>query len=240
MPHLPPRSPRRERQNDFSGSPEASDNEDESLPSSAGSRRKPPTSGSLLTPTRARGDYEIDHSVPLSPSAQHHDHDSQDLYSSRSQSSEYDSSVPPTSSPSLSKSSFQGSPAVSTRKTVSGHIPIIPTGFSNGPGDLGPASPTGGAPASPITAIIDQDAEKFRVYMNKLNSSSRKQIPGPTHSGAESQDHAAALGQAVAMENIQTQIEIQQQLMGQTQGSCFVVSLVRPSRCRRHWLNGHQ
>lgn len=122
------------------------------------------------------------------------------------------------------KSTFQGSPSIATRKNVSGHIPIIPTTFSNSQGDAGPVSPTGGMgsnAASPIAAIIDQDAEKFRVYMNKLTGPNRKQAPGPAPGVAESQDHAAALGQAVAMETIQAQIEIQQQLIGQTQGIYF-------------------
>ncbi|KAG0271083.1 hypothetical protein BGZ95_001180 [Linnemannia exigua] len=74
-------------------------------------------------------------------------------------------------------------------------------------------------PASPIAAIIDQDAEKFRMYMNKLNNPGRKIISAPIQiGGGEHNDHAAALGQAVAMENIQTQLELQSQLMGQVQG----------------------
>jgi hypothetical protein len=56
--------------------------------------------------------------------------------------------------------------------------------------------------------------------MNKLNSPSRKIISAPIQVGGEdTNDHATALGQAVAMENIQTQLELQSQLMGQVQGN---------------------
>ncbi|GJJ69203.1 RalA-binding protein 1 [Entomortierella parvispora] len=229
MPHLPPRSPRRERRDDYAGSPDNSDNDEETLPVPVGSRRKPAVTGPIVTPTRTKSDFDTDHTVPASPSAQRLEHDTQDSYGSsisRGQNLDYDSSLqhstgatPGSTTP--VKSVFQVSPATATRKTVSGHIPIIPTGLSSGPGDAGPASPTGGIgsnAASPIAAIIDQDAEKFRVYMNKLSSPNRKQALGPAPGGAESQDHAAALGQAVAMETIQAQIEIQQQLVGQTQG----------------------
>jgi len=227
MPHLPPRSPRRERREDYVGSPEVSDNEEETPPVPVGSRRKQAATGPM-TPTRTKSDFDTDHTMPSSPSAQRPEHDFQDSYgssNSRSQNSDYDSFQQPTTGamggPTTPvKSTFQGSPAITTRKNVSGHIPIIPIGYSNGQGDAGPVSPTGamGSNASPIASIIDQDAEKFRVYMNKLTSPSRKQVPGPAPGGAESQDHAAALGQAVAMETIQAQIEIQQQLIGQPQG----------------------
>jgi len=54
--------------------------------------------------------------------------------------------------------------------------------------------------------------------MNKLNNPTRKIISAPIHVGGEVNDHASALGQAVALENIQHQLEIQSQLMGQVQG----------------------
>jgi hypothetical protein len=56
------------------------------------------------------------------------------------------------------------------------------------------------------------------MYMNKLNNPGRKIISAPIQIGGETNDHATALGQAVAMENIQTQLELQSQLMGQVQG----------------------
>ncbi|KAF9927449.1 hypothetical protein FBU30_003248 [Linnemannia zychae] len=123
------------------------------------------------------------------------------------------------------------SPAGSTnRKNISAQIPTIPTtsitetqstgaassGIFNSPAINVNSSTTS---ASPIAAIIDQDAEKFRIYMNKLNNPSRKNISAPIQIGGEnSNDHATALGQAVAMENIQTQLELQSQLLGQVQG----------------------
>ncbi|KAG0052722.1 hypothetical protein BGZ83_002191 [Gryganskiella cystojenkinii] len=227
MPHLPPRSPRRERRDDYPGSPDGSDNDEDSSQRSPSSRRKPPATGALLTPTRSRGEYDSDHPSPLSPSLRHYDQDSQDSHSTsrtHGQNSDYDPAQHPSvssmtaASSNPSKPALQSSSAPSSRRNISGHIPTIPTNLSNGSNDYGPVSPTGGmgsngVPASPIAAIIDQDAEKFRVYMNKLNGPGRKQTSGVTNGSGESQDHAAALGQAVAMENIQTQIEIQQQLI---------------------------
>ncbi|KAF9345324.1 hypothetical protein BGX26_003286, partial [Mortierella sp. AD094] len=241
MPHLPPRSPRRERKDDHNASPEGSDNEDEYNQPHPGSRRKGP-SGPLLSPTRARGDYGLEQSTPLSPTFQSFDIDGQngqamsiskvslkqvnayespasDVDSTQLQSM-YSPSTP--ASPAPTKLTFQGTPSGS-RKMISGQIPTIPTNFSPqnmGSQDLGPSSPTSMnpniGPVSPIATIIDQDAEKFRVYMNKLNTPSRKG-PGPINSSVDGQDHATALGQAVAMESIQAQIELQNQLMSQAQ-----------------------
>ncbi|KAI1313433.1 hypothetical protein EDD11_002641 [Mortierella claussenii] len=243
MPHLPPRSPRRERRDDHNVSPNASDNEDEQpYQNQHGSRRKGP-SGPLLSPTRARGDYGPDQPSPLSPSAQHCAMDGQDgqlmasVRSSSKQPSLFEASgqevdyaqngihSPATpSSPAPTKLTFTGA-AAGSRKLMPGQTLAIPanlTAPTMPPQELGPSSPTGmgplSTPVSPIAAIIDQDAEKFRVYMNKLNSPNRKAVPGPLAPGTDAQEHAAALGQAVAMENIQAQIEIQNQFMSQTQG----------------------
>jgi hypothetical protein len=113
-----------------------------------------------------------------------------------------------------------------TRKTVSAQIPTIPTTLlpQSPSQELNiPSSPVtslnaAALPASPIAAIIDQDAEKFRVYLNKLNAP-RKMASAPIQVHSDVSDHASALGQAVALENIQNQIEIQNQLMGQVQGT---------------------
>lgn len=87
-----------------------------------------------------------------------------------------------------------------------------------------PSSPTvGGAvtsTASPIATIIDQDAEKFRSYLNKTSSPNRghKMSSAPIQLGIDQTDHATALGHQVAMENIQTQLELQREFLGQVQG----------------------
>ena len=83
-------------------------------------------------------------------------------------------------------------------------------------------------PASPIAAIIDQDAEKFRIYMNKLNSPNRRNVSAPIQAMGNKQDLASALGQAVAMENIQQQIDIQNQLMGQVLSTRIFYVCKRP------------
>ncbi|CAO3574636.1 unnamed protein product [Mortierella alpina] len=230
MPHLPPRSPRRERRDDQNASPNASDNEEEISRSQQGSRRKGP-SGQLLTPTRARGDYGSDQPSPMSPSGQFNEQDLQGAYATNGsrgavrQPNGYDvptSDFDPSQQSASAKANQQGPPP-GPRRNVSGQIPTIPANISTLPQELGPSSPSNGAnvgslPGSPIAAIIDQDAEKFRVYMNKLNSPSRKLVSGPISAIVpEGQDHAAALGQAVAMENIQAQIELKSQLMGQVQ-----------------------
>jgi hypothetical protein len=111
-----------------------------------------------------------------------------------------------------------------TRKNISSQIPAISSGGlerSKGSVELSPSPSSGtssaSTPASPIAAIIDQDAEKFRIYMNKLNSPNRRNVSAPIQITGDKQDLASALGQAVAMENIQNQIEIQNQLLGQVQ-----------------------
>ncbi|KAF9573398.1 hypothetical protein EC968_008580 [Mortierella alpina] len=231
MPHLPPRSPRRERKDDQNASPNASDNEEEISRSQQGSRRKGP-SGQLLTPTRARGDNSLDQPSPISPLGQFSEQDLQGSHAPNGsrgpvrQPNGYEASPPELdpSQQSASAKAYQQGPPPGPRRNVSGQIPIIPTNLSTLPQELGPSSPLNGAnvgslPGSPIAAIIDQDAEKFRVYMNKLNSPSRKLVSGPISAVVPDgqQDHAAALGQAVAMENIQAQIELKSQLMGQVQ-----------------------
>ncbi|KAF9988735.1 hypothetical protein BGZ75_008671 [Mortierella antarctica] len=230
MPHLPPRSPRRERKDDQNASPNASDNEEEISRSQQGSRRKGP-SGQLLTPTRARGDNGLDQPSPISPLGQVNEQDLQGAYAPNGsrgpirQPNGYEASTSefdPAQQSASAKVNQQGPPS-GPRRNVSGQIPTIPANLSTLPQELGPSSPLNGAnvgslPASPIAAIIDQDAEKFRVYMNKLNSPSRKLVSGPINAIVpDGQDHAAALGQAVAMENIQAQIELKSQLMGQVQ-----------------------
>ncbi|KAF8948316.1 hypothetical protein BGZ47_005618 [Haplosporangium gracile] len=205
MPHLPPRSPRRERKdtNDSPASPVVSDNEEDSAPQ--GTRKKG------LAFSKSSG-HEQDHVWTSSPS-------------------DYNDAISNDFSQAINTSHLSASPA--TRKTISTQIPTIPSSFSpssfasetqgvaaSSSASLGsPAvnvNPTS-TPASPIAAIIDQDAEKFKMYMNKLNNSGRKIISAPIQIGGETNDHASALGQAVAMENIQTQLELQSQLMGQVQ-----------------------
>ncbi|KAG9325610.1 hypothetical protein KVV02_000635 [Mortierella alpina] len=231
MPHLPPRSPRRERKDDQNASPNASDNEEEISRSQQGSRRKGPT-GQLLTPTtRGRGDNGLDQPSPISPLGQVNEQDLQGAYAPNGsrgpvrQPNGYEASTSefdPSQQSATAKANQQGPPS-GPRRNVSGQIPTIPANLSTLPQELGPSSPLNGAnvgslPGSPIAAIIDQDAEKFRVYMNKLNSPSRKLVSGPINAIVpDGQDHAAALGQAVAMENIQAQIELKSQLMGQVQ-----------------------
>ncbi|KAG0339353.1 hypothetical protein BG004_006858 [Podila humilis] len=216
MPHLPPRSPRRERRDhDNTSSPPVSDNEDDSFQSQGG-RRKGATSGPITIPARFTSQIQ---SAP-------DDQDSQVMSVSKvsmKQVNAYEQQVP-----SFSENEYSPQPAKAsmvTRKTVSAQIPAIPSTLSpqTTSQELNiPSSPVSSlnsatAPASPITAIIDQDAEKFRVYMNKLNTP-RKMASAPIQVPVEMPEHAAALGQAVALENIQNQIEIQNQLMGQVQG----------------------
>ncbi|KAF9200907.1 hypothetical protein BGZ49_008861 [Haplosporangium sp. Z 27] len=235
MPHLPPRSPRRERKDDHNVSPECSDNEEEHNHPHQNSRRKGPLAP-LLSPTRARGDYGSEQPLLLSPSFHNVDVDGQDGQvlsiskvslkqanafespitdmDSSQQQSVYSLSTPV--SPAPTKMTFQGTPS-HARKMVSGQILSIPTSpspQSMNSLEIGLSSPTTSypmAPVSPIATIIDQDAEKFRVYMNKLSVPSRKDS-SPTSPGADGQDNAAVLGQAVAMESIQAQNEVQNQL----------------------------
>ncbi|KAG0329634.1 hypothetical protein BGZ99_001241 [Dissophora globulifera] len=182
-PHPPPRSPRRERRDaaDIASSPAASDNEDESLQSSQGHRKKGAS--------------------PLSQSQSQEDQDQTSHIVSASK-------VP------------------MTRSTISGQILAISPSATHSTGGQNPSpltpllsanleSPASPSPVSPIAAIIDQDAEKFRIYMTKLAHSNRKNVSAPIQINGGSQDHATALGQAVAIENIQNQIEIQNQLLGQ-------------------------
>ncbi|KAG0100171.1 hypothetical protein BGZ93_003637 [Podila epicladia] len=211
MPHLPPRSPRRERrEHDNTSSPTASDNEDESYPQ--GSRRKGTTSGPITIPARF---------ASHTPGSD--DQDSQVMSVSKvsmKQANAYEQQVA-----SGEHDYSQAKVSLATRKTVSAQIPIIPAAPSpqSSSQELNvPSSPVtslnaAASPASPIAAIIDQDAEKFRVYMNKLNAP-RKMASAPIQVISDTSDHASALGQAVALENIQNQIEIQNQLMGQVQG----------------------
>ncbi|KAF9901176.1 hypothetical protein EC991_006432 [Linnemannia zychae] len=205
MPHLPPRSPRRERKDpgDNPASPVASDNEDDTP--SQGVRRRGLASTKLSADPTAMSMNDQDQGSAPSPS---------EYYSSNN-------------TPNLAATPV-------SRKNISAQIPAIPSSLSSpfatetqGAGALSssllnsPAMPMNSTstPASPIAAIIDQDAEKFRMYMNKLNNPGRKIISAPIQvGGGETNDHAAALGQAVAMENIQTQLELQSQLMGQVQG----------------------
>ncbi|KAF9928814.1 hypothetical protein FBU30_002085 [Linnemannia zychae] len=238
MPHLPPRSPRRERKDD-NCSPSVSDNEEESP---AGSRRKGPSAGGpLASPMKPRGDVP---DMLSSANPSHHDLDVPDSgYSSMQrpkQGNVYDSPSPlnppdhpyqPTStyipatpnSPGHMNQNFPGS-IHPMRKNVSGQVPSLPntlTAQTMISHDFDSSSPTNGLnggslPTSPIAAIIDQDAEKYRVYMSKLGNPNRRGPSGANNS--DNQDHAMALGQAVALENIQAQIEIQNQLKSQNQG----------------------
>ncbi|KAI9242310.1 MAG: hypothetical protein BYD32DRAFT_403857 [Podila humilis] len=212
MPHLPPRSPRRERrEHDYTSSPTASDNEDESY--QAGSRRKGTTSGPITIPARF-----------ASQTQGSDDQDSQVMSVSKvsmKQANAYEQQV----ASGEHEYSQATKASLVTRKTVSAQIPTIPAALSpqSTSQELSvPSSPVTSlnavaSPVSPIAAIIDQDAEKFRVYMNKLNAP-RKMASAPIQVHSDVSDHASALGQAVALENIQNQIEIQNQLMGQVQG----------------------
>lgn len=219
MPHLPPRSPRRERrEHDSTSSPTASDNEDESYPQ--GFRRKGTTSGPISIPARF-----------ASHTQGSDDQDSQVMSVSKvsmKQANAYEQQVA-----SGEHEYSQAKASLVTRKAVSAQIPIIPAQIPIIPATLSPQSTSqelnvpsspvtslnaAASPASPIAAIIDQDAEKFRVYMNKLNAP-RKMASAPIQVISDTSDHASALGQAVALENIQNQIEIQNQLMGQVQGT---------------------
>ncbi|KAG0370349.1 hypothetical protein BGZ54_006706 [Gamsiella multidivaricata] len=219
MPLPPPRSPRRERRDvgDNASSPPASDNEDETYQASQGQRRKGPAAK-----------YAAEQPSPLSQGAMQpglQEQDSQVMSASKismrstntyEPSADYDPAQPP-------KSPYY---STATRKTISAQIPTIPTAMiSQAQGAQDSSSPvlsmgmnTSSTPASPIAAIIDQDAEKFRVYMSKLGNPNRRNVSAPISIGGDSQGHAAALGQAVAMETIQNQIEIQSQLLGQLQG----------------------
>ncbi|KAF9425199.1 hypothetical protein BGZ94_007751 [Podila epigama] len=219
MPHLPPRSPRRERRDqDSNSSPVVSDNEDDSYQAQS-ARRKGTTSGPITIPVR----------FASQATSAADDQDSQVMSVSKvsmKQANAYEQTVFTNEHDSSSQQAIKAPQA--TRKNVSAQIPTIPPNLTpqTGPQEQNiPTSPatslnataSPASPASPIAAIIDQDAEKFRVYMNKLNTP-RKMTSAPIHVGTElATDHATALGQAVALENIQAQIEIQNQLMGQVQ-----------------------
>ncbi|KAF9951758.1 hypothetical protein BGZ72_006782 [Mortierella alpina] len=217
LPHLPPRSPRRERRDmgDGASSPTASDNEDDLYPSVNGTRSK-----SLPQ----RGDLPPPLSQPGLP-----DQDTLVMSSSKSPTKHanlYDSPAGPASPDcelSQATNTYLGT-ATATRRMISAQIPTVSgTASLQTHGSQEPSASSlinmnpNSNPPSPIAAIIDQDAEKFRLYMSKLNSSSRKNVSAPIQLGQEGQDKAAALGQAVAMENIQNQLDIQNQLMGQVQ-----------------------
>ncbi|KAG0098483.1 hypothetical protein BGZ93_011386, partial [Podila epicladia] len=232
MPHLPPRSPRREHRNDQSGSTHASDNEDDCYQAQQAPRRRTPTTPRL----GATREYVPDQNYPLSPTGDFDLRDGQVSTASKvSMKPGYDSSrdlesyqpttsyTPATpSTPASKHSNHQGSMSSTPRKNVSGHIQPIPANLSLNvqvSQDMNPASPTNNinsqsTPASPIATIIDQDAEKFRSFMNKMNSPTRK-VASPSN---DSPDVASAIGQAVAMETIQQQIEIHNQYMSQNQG----------------------
>ncbi|KAF9083608.1 hypothetical protein BGX29_003041, partial [Mortierella sp. GBA35] len=255
MPHLPPRSPRRERRDD-NGSPHASDNEDEYSQAQTGSRRKGPAGGPLMSPSRARGDGP-EHPTPLSPAyPPRHDLETfEGGYNSvqrAKQVNPYDSPLNPPdqqyqpmstyipatqSSPGHMNQGFQGSHP-SMRRNVSGQIPTLPNNLTAqvmASQDVDPSSPTGGAngnslPTSPIAAIIDQDAEKYRVYMSKLMNPSRRGPGVANVTPADNQEFAMALGQAVAMENIQAQIEIQNQLRSHSQSQSQSQAQQGPTR----------
>ncbi|KAF9341709.1 hypothetical protein BGZ91_004002, partial [Linnemannia elongata] len=240
MPHLPPRSPRRERRDDN----EVSDNDDEYHQAQAGSRRKGPAGGPLMSPTRFRGGDGSEQPTPLSPAyPPHHDLEtSEGGYNSvqrARQVNPFDSPLNPPdqqyqptstyipatpSSPGHMNQTFLQGPVPPMRKNVSGQIPTLSNHLNAqvmAAQDVDPSSPGGmngnSLPTSPIAAIIDQDAEKYRVYMSKLTNPNRRGPPGANGVSGDNQDHAMALGQAVAMENIQAQIEIQNQLRSQSQ-----------------------
>lgn len=220
MPHVPPRSPRRERKDDHYTSPHASDNEDE-YPQSQHGSKKNGASATLLTLPRARGDHGQEQT---SQSGQHQD--GRDMHS-----------APAPGSPAATKVAFLGLPAAASRKPNPGqglaHLaPNMPNPLE------GPSSPTT-TPTSPINAIIDQDAEKFRIYMNKNGTPHRKVAPVHNDPAPEGGDHATALGQAVAMENIQAQIEIQNQFtnpppskfhLDRKERSCLIEYIAEPQK----------
>ncbi|KAF9025773.1 hypothetical protein BGZ52_008512, partial [Haplosporangium bisporale] len=233
MPHPPPRSPRREHRNDQPGSPHASDNEDDGYQAQQVPRRRTPTTPRL----GATREYVPDQNYPLSPTGDFDLRDGQVSSASKvSMKPNYDPSREPEhyqpvttytpatpSTPASSKQNHQPSSSSSTpRKNVSGHIQPIPSNLSLNvqvSQDLNPASPINNGssqstPASPIANIIDQDAEKFRSFMNKMNSPTRK-VTSPSN---DAPDTASAIGQAVAMETIQQQIELHNQFMSQNQG----------------------
>ncbi|KAG0257538.1 hypothetical protein BG011_003897 [Mortierella polycephala] len=223
MPHLPPRSPRRERKDpaDGASSPAASDNEDESFQSPQGLRKK-------ALPSAKHG---VDQPSALFQGSSTHTGQEQDspvmsaTKVSMKQTHAYETGG--TEYDAFQSMNSNGSPSyvgTATRKTISGQIPTIPImQLSKGQGlqELNVSSPltsvhAASTPVSPVAVIIDQDAEKFRQYMNKFSNSSRRNVSAPIQI-INGQDHASALGQAVAMENIQNQIEIQNQLLGQVQ-----------------------
>ncbi|KAF9203185.1 hypothetical protein BGZ49_006681 [Haplosporangium sp. Z 27] len=232
LPHPPPRSPRRERREigDNSYSPATSDNEDDSYQGSQGSKRKGANAGK----------YAVDQPSPLSQQTLQSESQDPDLHimSASKVSLRQPNTYDPSSSefdPTQSTNSPYITTATATRKTVSAQIPTIPANIiTQGQGVPEPSVQTPPAtgqgtistPASPIATIIDQDAEKFRVYMSKLANPARRNVSAPIQIGTtEISEHAAALGQAVAMENIQNQIEIQTQLMGQLQSHSGRVAL---------------
>lgn len=205
-------------------SPAGSDNEDELYQGTSSQRRKGQTSNK----------YAVDQPSPLSQAQP----GSQDLdslvmsaskvsirpanaYESSSFTADHDSMQPPRAPYMIS--------APGTRKNLSAQIPIItPSMASQTPAAQELSSPVSMPIMSPVTStagastIIDQDAEKFRQYMSKMSSPSRKNMSAPIQIGTEfldpARDHASALGQAVALENIQNQLDMQNQLLGQLQG----------------------
>ncbi|KAF9109161.1 hypothetical protein BGX27_007939 [Mortierella sp. AM989] len=222
----PPRSPRRERRElGDSMSPATSDNEDESYQGSQGSKRKGVNAGK----------YSVDQPSPLSQQTLQSEPQDQDIYVmsaskiSVRQANAYEPSSPSSSEVDSTQTNapFIAAPTA-TRKTISAQIPIIPLLQT---GELRALTPpnalnTSSTPASPIATIIDQDAEKFRVYMSKFTNPNRRNVSAPIQVGlTDTQEYAAALGQAVAMENIQTQIEIQTQLLGQLQNHSGRIAL---------------
>ncbi|KAI8362011.1 hypothetical protein B0O80DRAFT_493043 [Mortierella sp. GBAus27b] len=217
QPHLPPRSPRRERRDmGDPPSPAGSDNEDEAYPGSPSQRRKP-------------SKYAVEQPSPLSQ-AQSGAQDQESYVMAASKVSirsagAFESSTTDSELMQPPRAPFMGG----TRKNLSAQIPMITPSMlsqaSVAPEQNSPISmPIAMSPSASMgaTAIIDQDAEKFRLYMSRATNPSRKNISAPIQVGGEPVevvwDHATALGQAVALENIQNQLDIQNQLLGQIQG----------------------
>ncbi|GJJ78496.1 RalA-binding protein 1 [Entomortierella parvispora] len=215
MPHLPPRSPRRERRDIGDNmSPAVSDNEDEAAQTSSPSR--------VRGATKVTGDHHSAYSTnslkqPLqSLPLESQGHDDEFIISATKVTGLYVNEAPSSADNAIGKA---------TRKNISAQIPSISSvglEWPKGSMELGLVSSSTAissvaTPASPIAAIIDQDAEKFRIYMDKLNNPNRRNVSAPIQAAGSKQDLASALGQAVAMENIQQQLEIQNQLLVQVQ-----------------------
>ncbi|KAF9919149.1 hypothetical protein BX616_000837 [Lobosporangium transversale] len=216
LPYLPPRSPRRERKDiDTSSSPAVSDNEDDSQPvsdkKSPVAMRKKIDQSSMSPEGSLQSDLEDKDVQVMSASKV-------SIRSVNAYESTGSSGIEP-----------YADTGPSTRKNISAQIPLIPLSTTQLQGvqeHVPVNTAASSATSSPIAAIIDQDAEKFRMFMSKLSSPNRKNVSAPIQlPGGEYQDHATALGQAVAMENIQNQLEIQSQLLGQLQSHSGRIAL---------------